>query len=79
MEIEAVEYHLEFYTGGNTQVESSHMRGPFIPPRLGERVHLHKGSLTLDVTDVVHDFVEHEGFHLWHVLKIYGTEVSSVE
>lgn len=79
MEIEAVEYHLEFFTGGNTHVESYQMHLPFLLPRRGERVHLHKGSLTLDVTEVAHDFVEREGSRLRHVVKIYGTEALSVE
>lgn len=79
MEIESVEYHLEFYTGADAQVECYQMRCPFIPPRRGERVHLHRGSFTLDVTDVAHDLVEREGFRIRHTVKIYGTEVLTVE
>jgi hypothetical protein len=79
MDIERIDYHLEFYTGTSTQVEHYHPRAPFLVPRVGERVHLHQGSLTMDVTGVVHDFVEHEGARVEHVVKIFGSEVPSVE
>jgi hypothetical protein len=79
MDIGSVDYHLEFYTEGGTQVEHYRMSGPFLAPGKGERVHLHKGSLTLDVTRVIHDFVEHDGARLQHVVKVFGDEVPSVE
>jgi hypothetical protein len=79
MDIGSVDYHLEFYTEGGTQVEHYRMSGPFLAPGKGERVHLHKGSLTLDVTHLIHDFVEHDGARLQHVVKVFGDEVPSVE
>lgn len=79
MDIESVAYHLEFYTGSGNQVEHYRMPGPFVSPRAGERVHLHKGSLTMDVTRVVHDFVEHDGFQIQHSVKVFGDEVRGVE
>lgn len=79
MDIANLDYHLEFYSGGGSQVEHYRMHGPFLVPRRGERVHLHKGSLTMDVTQVVHDFVEHEGGGLEHIVKVIGTEVTAVE
>lgn len=79
MDIAIVDYHLEFYTGEATQVEHYRLRGPFIPPRKGERVHLHKGSLIMDVTRVVHDFVEHDGGAIEQIVKVFGDEVPSLE
>jgi hypothetical protein len=79
MNIESIDYHLEFYTGALNQVEHYQMRTPFLAPRRGERVHLHKGSLTMDVTRVTHGFVEHEGSRIEHIVKVFGDEVRSSE
>ena len=79
MEIENVACHIRFYTEPGTQLEDYRIRSFFVCPQVGERVHLHQGSLVLDVTRVAHDFVEHEGAHLEHTVKIYGQEVTSVE
>jgi hypothetical protein len=79
MDIESVAYHVEFYTGPGTQVERYRISGFFVSPRAGERVHLHHGSLVLDVTRVVHDVVEHGGAHLEYTVKIYGEEVTTLE
>lgn len=79
MDIANIDYHLEFYTSATTQVEHYRVRWPFVLPRRGERVHLHKGSLTMDVTNVVHDFVEHDGAGLEHRVKVFGDEVNSLE
>lgn len=79
MDIDRIDYHLEFYTAGVTLVEHYHIRVPFLAPGRGDRVHLHAGSLTLDVTRVVHEIVEHNDARLTHVVKIYGDEVTAVE
>jgi hypothetical protein len=79
MDIGNVDYHVEFYTGPAAQVEHYRMRGPFLLPRQGERVHLHKGSLTMNVTRVAHHFVEHDGGSIEHVVKVFGEEVPSLE
>jgi hypothetical protein len=79
MDIESVAYGIEFYNAQGTQVEGYRIRGFFVCPRAGERVRLHRGSLVLDVTRVVHDLAEHEGAHLEHTVKIYGEEVTALE
>ncbi|MDQ6626668.1 MAG: hypothetical protein M3Y69_11130 [Verrucomicrobiota bacterium] len=79
MDIGSVACHVEFYTESGAQVEEYLISGFFVCPRAGERVHLHHGSLVLDITRVVHDLVEHEGAHLEHTVKIYGEEVTAVE
>ena len=79
MDIETVAYHVEFYTGPSNQVEHYRLPGPFICPRVGERVHLHHGSLPMDVTRVSHELVEHDGAHLEYTVKIYGDEVATLE
>jgi hypothetical protein len=79
MDLESVGYQLEFYTEQGNQVEHYRMPGPFLCPRVGERVHLHKGSLAMEVMRVVHDLVEHEGGHIQHTAKIFGAEIVAVE
>lgn len=79
MDIQTVAYHVEFYTGERNQVEHYRMPGPFVCPRVGERVHLHHGSLTMDVSRVVHDLVEHDSTHLEYTVKVYGDEVPGLE
>ncbi len=79
MDIENVAYHMEFYNGPVNQVEHYRMPAAFPCPRPGERVHLHQGSLTMDVTRVVHDIVEHAGGYLHYTVKIFGDEVAALE
>ncbi len=79
MDIQSVACHVEFYTAAGNQVEHYRMPGTFICPRQGERIHLHQGSLTMDITRVVHDFVEHEGAQIRHTIKIFGNDVAALE
>ena len=50
-------------------------------PRVGDRVHFHNHDITLKITRVVHEFVDHfadepSRFTLSHFVKVYGDKVS---
>jgi len=78
MDINNIEYHLEFYTQDSTQIaQYANMAAPIIPPRVGDQVHFHNHAITLKITRVVHEFVprfadEPSRFTLSHIIKAYG-------
>jgi hypothetical protein len=77
MDVNKIEYHLEFYGEDGEQVEHyGNMNSAFIPPRQGERVSLLSKKRTFEVTRIVHDFIEYDTpFSIGYVTRVYGKEV----
>jgi hypothetical protein len=77
MNVDKIEYHLEFYDQDDTQIEHyGNMGSAFIPPRKGEHVSLIGKQKTLEVTRVVHYIAEYQTpFSIGYVVRVYGKEV----
>ena len=77
MDVNNIEYHLEFYTEDGTRIEHyGNMERAFIAPRQGERVSFLNKERTLEVTRVIHEFMEYTTpFSIGYVTKVYGKEV----
>jgi hypothetical protein len=57
------------------------MAAPIMLPRVNDQVRLQNHDITLKITRVVHEFVDHfadepSRFTLSHVVKVYGDRVS---
>jgi hypothetical protein len=57
------------------------MANPIMLPRVGDQVHFQNHDITLKITRVVHEFVDHfadepSRFTLSHFVKVYGEKVS---
>ena len=82
MDINNTHYNVEFYVDDSTRVAHyENMANPIMLPRVGDRVHFHNHDITLQITRVVHEFVDHfadepRRFSLSHVVKVYGDKVS---
>lgn len=82
MDITDTHYHLEFYADDSTRVAHyENMANPIMLPRVGDRVHFQNHDITLKITRVVHEFVDHfadepSRFALSHFVKVYGDKVS---
>jgi hypothetical protein len=73
MNVNRIEYHLEFYTEDGEQVEHyGNRENAFIAPRQGERVSFLSKKRTFEVTRVVHEFIEYEPFSIGYVTRVYG-------
>ena len=82
MDINNTHYNVEFYADDSTRVAHyENMANPIMLPRVGDRVHFQNHDITLKITRVVHEFVDHfadepRRFSLSHVVKVYGDKVS---
>jgi hypothetical protein len=81
MNIATIHYHLEFYADDSTRVAHyENIGAPIVLPRLNDQVHFQNHDITLKITRVVHEFVDHfadepSRFTLSHVVKVYGDKV----
>jgi hypothetical protein len=76
VDVNMIEYHLEFYDEGGGQIEHyGNMENAFIPPRLGERVSLLGKNRTFEVTRVVYFFNEYQPLSIGYVTRVYGKEL----
>ena len=82
MDIATTHYHLEFYADDSTPVaQYEKMAAPIVLPRVDDQVHFRNHDITLKITRVVHEFVDHFAdepcrFTLSHVVKVYGDKIS---
>jgi len=78
MNVNSIEYHLEFYNEDGEQVEHyGNMESAVILPRVGELASFLDKERTFEVTRIVHEFKEYQTpFSIGYVAKIYGKEVS---
>jgi hypothetical protein len=77
MDVNKVEYHLQFYTEDGAQIEHyGNMESAFIPPRQGERVSFLAKKRTFEVTRVVHEFAEYGPSSIGYIAKVYGKEIA---
>jgi hypothetical protein len=77
MNVDRIEYHLEFYGDDGKQVEHyGNISSASIAPRQGERVSFLSKKRTFEVTRIVHDFIEYDApFRIGYVTRVYGKEV----
>jgi hypothetical protein len=77
MDVDRIEYHLEFYGDDGEQVEHyGNMTSAFIAPRQGEQVSFLSKQRTFEVTRIVHYFIEYDApFRIGYVTRVYSKEV----
>jgi len=77
MNVDKIEYHLKFYSNDGRHLEHyGNMDRPLAAPRVGERVSFLTKKTTIEVTKVVHEFIEYSTpFSIGYVTNVFGQDV----
>lgn len=77
MNVDKVEYHLRVYTEAGEPLEHyGNMDQALAAPRVGERVSFPRKKRAIEVTRVVHEFIEYStAFTIGYVTNVFGNDV----